>query len=498
MAGTSDINIDIVEKDVVSLDINSTVTPQDASETVKGIMKLTGDLGGTAESPTVPGLAIKEPTITVGNTNQYYRGDKTWQTLDKAAVGLNNVDNTSDSDKPVSTATQVAINAKVADSIIDGITSIAPSQNAVFDALGNKVSKGDLVINVKDYGAKGDGVTNDTDAFKAASQAITDANGGTLFIPPGEYIVGKQTFAGATGLGYAYRASDIIKISECTNPVTILASGAKIKVEDGLKFGSFNPTTGAVHNPTMPFYNADYASHIGNVINLINNHIVDIIGGLEIDGNIANASLGGTWGDTGRQLIAYGVRVVGSRLLTISNVHTHHHCLDGLYIGQYSGYDGVEVRPFTLINVVSEYNARQGFSLAGGNGGTVIGGSFSFTGKSTFSSAPKAGLDIEAELGLVRNIHFYGTQFIDCTGVAMVADSGDIADVSFTDCKFANYSTYALWPKKPRMQFNNCKIAGGVVNAYGSATSPQDSTKFTDCKFTDEVAKQVAQWALFV
>jgi hypothetical protein len=36
----------------------------------------------------------KEPAITAGTTSQYWRGDKTWQTLDKAAVGLGNVENT--------------------------------------------------------------------------------------------------------------------------------------------------------------------------------------------------------------------------------------------------------------------------------------------------------------------------------------------------------------------------------------------------------------------
>jgi hypothetical protein len=54
----------------------------------------------------------REPTITVGTTSQYYRGDKSWQTLDKTAVGLSNVDNTSDMSKPVSTATQTALNLK--------------------------------------------------------------------------------------------------------------------------------------------------------------------------------------------------------------------------------------------------------------------------------------------------------------------------------------------------------------------------------------------------
>jgi hypothetical protein len=36
----------------------------------------------------------KEPAITAGTTSQYWRGDKSWQTLDKSAVGLGNVENT--------------------------------------------------------------------------------------------------------------------------------------------------------------------------------------------------------------------------------------------------------------------------------------------------------------------------------------------------------------------------------------------------------------------
>ena len=54
----------------------------------------------------------KQNNITPGTTGQYFRGDKTFQTLDKSAVGLANVDNTSDASKPVSTLTQTALNEK--------------------------------------------------------------------------------------------------------------------------------------------------------------------------------------------------------------------------------------------------------------------------------------------------------------------------------------------------------------------------------------------------
>jgi hypothetical protein len=55
----------------------------------------------------------RQALIAAGTTAQYYRGDKTFVTLDKAAVGLANVDNTPDASKPVSTAQATAIGLKV-------------------------------------------------------------------------------------------------------------------------------------------------------------------------------------------------------------------------------------------------------------------------------------------------------------------------------------------------------------------------------------------------
>jgi nitrogen fixation protein len=70
----------------------------------------TSDANKPVSTATQTALNAKEDTITAGTTSQYYRGDKTFQTLDKTAVGLGNVDNTSDANKPISTATQTALN----------------------------------------------------------------------------------------------------------------------------------------------------------------------------------------------------------------------------------------------------------------------------------------------------------------------------------------------------------------------------------------------------
>ena len=85
-------------------------TPEDISNKQNNLAS------SSVKYPTVDavnsGLATKEPSIAPGTTNQYYRGDKTFQTLDKNAVGLGNVDNTSDANKPVSTAQSTAIGLK--------------------------------------------------------------------------------------------------------------------------------------------------------------------------------------------------------------------------------------------------------------------------------------------------------------------------------------------------------------------------------------------------
>jgi len=73
-----------------------------------------GGITGTLSSQTdlQSALDLKEDVISAGTTSEYYRGDKSFVALDKTAVGLPNVDNTSDANKPVSTATQTALDLK--------------------------------------------------------------------------------------------------------------------------------------------------------------------------------------------------------------------------------------------------------------------------------------------------------------------------------------------------------------------------------------------------
>jgi len=51
------------------------------------------------------------------------------------------------------------------------------------------VSTGETVVDLNAFGALGDGVTNDSPALQLALDALADAHGGTLFVPPGHYAL---------------------------------------------------------------------------------------------------------------------------------------------------------------------------------------------------------------------------------------------------------------------------------------------------------------------
>ena len=117
----------------------------------------TSDANKPISTATQTALDAKEPTITATTSADYYRGDKTFQTLDKAAVGLSNVDNTSDVNKPISTATQTALDGKE-----DTITATTSSE----------YYRGDKVFATLDKAAVGlNNVDNTSDANKPVSTA---------------------------------------------------------------------------------------------------------------------------------------------------------------------------------------------------------------------------------------------------------------------------------------------------------------------------------------
>ena len=76
--------------------ISSTNNPHSVTKTQLGLGNLdnTSDLNKPISTVTQTALNAKEPIITSGTTGQYWRGDKSWQTLNASTIGLGSVENT--------------------------------------------------------------------------------------------------------------------------------------------------------------------------------------------------------------------------------------------------------------------------------------------------------------------------------------------------------------------------------------------------------------------
>jgi hypothetical protein len=120
-----------------------------------------------------------------------------------------------------------------------------------------------LVFNVKEYGAVGDGVADDTVAIQAALDAAEAAGGGTVFFPAGTYRI--------TAMVYVY-ATVAVAGSGATSTTVAMDSAA----EDGLRFGDASPN-GQTFQVVAGLTVAATQANTGAVVVLSGGALVDLV-----------------------------------------------------------------------------------------------------------------------------------------------------------------------------------------------------------------------------
>src|SRR5436305_1857429 len=147
------------------------------------------------------------------------------------------------------------------------------------------VSGAMVVKDIKSFGAKGDGVTNDHEAFRRAADFFNKNGGnGKLIISSGTYIVGMQKFNRNSTTEPVYAGSDVLHFENVKNFIIEGSPGAIIKYAPGLHYGSFDPSTGLPNNNGNNFFQRSYLGTIGNAISFTNSRNI-IIRNLELNGN---------------------------------------------------------------------------------------------------------------------------------------------------------------------------------------------------------------------
>jgi hypothetical protein len=332
----------------------------------------------------------------------------------------------------------------------------------------------------EDFGALGDGKTNDTRAFVRLSDEVNRRGGGTISLGAGRtYIIGAQSPLGQ----YGWNGAPILELHDLKAPLTIIGNGARLRCQPGLKFGTFDPLTGAPSKRPLP--NVRLAELASPYLGMIYAHDCSgpiEISDVELDGNIERLRIGGKFGDTGWQVPAAGLFLVrNSGAEIVRNVLSHHHGTDGVMI---VGSKQRTIRSL-LSNVRSRYNGRLGLSITAGHAYDFADCEFSHSGRTVVQSAPGAGVDIEAETAPIRDLSFTRCKFIDNMGAGMVADSGDSENARFTGCLFVGTTNWSIWPHKPRFSFASCTFVGSIASTHEDDDHAR-ATRFVHCRFTDD------------
>jgi hypothetical protein len=352
-----------------------------------------------------------------------------------------------------------------------------------------------LSKSIKDFGAKGDGRTNDHEAFKNAAKFFSDRKGnGKLIIPKGIYVVGKQV-KGANGA--AWLGEDVLSFKGCKN-FAIEGKNASIKLQASMRVGAFDPKNGQPHPTEAPqFTEYGYLAAPGNVILFTECEGISI-SSLRLEGNNQNFIKGGKFGDHGFQVPGDGIEIINSKDIVIDRVEADYFVRDGLQIINKTPQEWKTAsQNIKLKNCSFAFNGRQGFSWVGGVGLEAIKCKFNHTGRGGITSAPAAGVDIEAEVGIIRDGTFIDCEFINNNGCGFVADSGPSRDVRFLNCTFWGVSNWSMWTTKANYSFNSCSFYGSVVQGYDSPNDA-DATKFINCTFEDKPYNGVRPYGLYL
>lgn len=265
---------------------------------------------------------------------------------------------------------------------------------------------GAIVKSITAYGARGDGVTDDYDAFQRMAAEISNYSyikRKIVYFPKGTYAINRFAIAGGPGANGIQN----IKLAKASNFSLIGCTGSVVSFK-----GDFTITNDK--SSGRSWYS--YRHQLGFEIRHSNNFRIS---GLELYGNVDKMSRPpAPDGKPLSETSSHGIQTNASSNYELSHLKIHHFACDGLYIGGEFTTD----RNGVIHNVDSYNNARQGMSIMQARSLRITKSSFRNTGITDGAyptHAPAAGVDIEPDAPAER----------------VTARTGDIV---FDACRFVN------------------------------------------------------------
>ncbi len=278
-------------------------------------------------------------------------------------------------------------------------------------------------VTPQDFGAAGDGATNDTAAF----EAMLASGAEQFYVPDGTYMIEPTTSRTDPVLGEAVRCGLMMRANQRLR----MSSNAVLK--------------------QIAWVNDSANDEGGAMILILGVDNVSVEGGV-IQGDWL---IGGTYTghDTSSQ---HGIHIATSTNVTIKDVTCKGWWADGVTVSYWADQANCDnSKNVELINVHCKNNRRNGMSAVGLDGGAIIGGKYA----STLGTSPYAGIDLEPNnvtsiasgQSRVRNVRISGVQTTgNYYGIVLTCSAADlVTNNSITGCvvddgivlEKANYNT---------------------------------------------------------
>ncbi len=294
-----------------------------------------------------------------------------------------------------------------------------------------------VYANVKDFGAAGDGKTDDYAALLKVVDFINSKGTGEVYFPAGTYYIAEF-----------HNGKDSVRDLQFKNcdGLNIHGSNAVISVN-----GNFNRS--------VTKYDVKHKrSNITALVPLKINHCKNVtIENLEINGNVDKMTR-----ETGVVEAASHLLIISeSQDINLTNLFLHHSQTDGIYI------TGGTTKNVTGKGITSSNNARQGMSIIQLTGATFTSCKFINTGVTEGKygkHAPGAGVDIEphGKPASVNDIHFVSCLFENNAGSQFVCSApATSTNIFFNNCVFnssVNSLRYSIIINASNIVFEGCSF----------------------------------------
>jgi hypothetical protein len=231
-------------------------------------------------SPIVPGYV---PTSTTVNSHPLNAN----VTVTASDIGLGNVDNTSDANKPISTLTQSALNAKQA-TLVSGTNIKTVGGTSLLGSGDIAVGGTGTVTNVSVTSANGVSgsvaTSTTTPAITLTLGAITPSSVGAVGTVTGSNLSGTNTGDNATNTQYSGLVSNATHTGDATGSTALTVVKINGILLSGLASGILKNTTGT-GVPSIASAGTDYVIPAGNVATATKLAATKTINGIAFDGS---------------------------------------------------------------------------------------------------------------------------------------------------------------------------------------------------------------------